>query len=169
MGFELTDLPKEQSLKELAEKFREADPSAVESMLLLVRIAGDLNAIVDSFLSRYGISSGRFSILMLLYKAPDHRLSPSVLSSGVHCTRATITGLLDGLQEAGLVRREDDLEDRRGTSVKLTPKGTKLIDQILPDHLGRIAALMKPLSKADRKHLKDCLLKVRSNLGVFEN
>ncbi|MFW9969420.1 MAG: MarR family winged helix-turn-helix transcriptional regulator [Candidatus Odinarchaeota archaeon] len=42
------------------------------------------------------------------------------------CTRSTITGVVDTMEEHKLVMREKNPEDRRSTLVKLTEKGKKL-------------------------------------------
>ncbi|AYK59669.1 MarR family transcriptional regulator [Bacillus subtilis] len=42
---------------------------------------------------------------MLLFDAKDHRLSPTELAKRSNVTKATITGLLDGLARDGFVSR----------------------------------------------------------------
>jgi len=48
------------------------------------------------------------------------------LADSCDCTRSTITGVVDTMEENNLVSREKNPNDRRSTLVKLTEKGKKL-------------------------------------------
>jgi DNA-binding MarR family transcriptional regulator len=48
------------------------------------------------------------------------------LADSCDCTRSTITGVVDTMEEHKLVTRENNPKDRRSTLVKLTEKGKKL-------------------------------------------
>jgi len=53
--------------------------------------------------------------------------SPSVLAKAAHISKPTMTGILDRLEQNGLVTRSRDPEDRRSITVALTEKGTALV------------------------------------------
>jgi DNA-binding MarR family transcriptional regulator len=48
------------------------------------------------------------------------------LASACNCTRATITGLVDGLESKGLVSRKPNPDDRRSILAALTEEGRAL-------------------------------------------
>ncbi|MFX1378719.1 MAG: MarR family winged helix-turn-helix transcriptional regulator [Promethearchaeota archaeon] len=48
------------------------------------------------------------------------------LADSCDCSRSTITGVIDTMEEHNLVTREQNPKDRRSTLVKLTEKGRKL-------------------------------------------
>jgi len=48
------------------------------------------------------------------------------LADSCDCTRSTITGVIDTMEEHSLVTREKNPNDRRSTLVRLTEKGKKL-------------------------------------------
>ncbi|MFX0039608.1 MAG: MarR family winged helix-turn-helix transcriptional regulator [Promethearchaeota archaeon] len=54
------------------------------------------------------------------------------LAESCDCTRSTITGVIDTMEEHKLVIREKNPKDRRSTLVKLTEKGRKLKDATPP-------------------------------------
>ncbi len=85
---------------------------------------------------------------------------PSELADHLGVTSATMTGLLDGLERDGLIARVDHPEDRRRMKVLLTTAGKRCLDQILPDHFRRIAALMGNFSAGERRQLNQLLRKV---------
>lgn len=169
----LKDLPRYECLLEAAKEFPEMDPSACEAYLNLLRTGDEVFSVVERLLAEHHISSGRFGVLMLLWRASSSpasdadqsccgsgRRTPAELADAAGVTRATMTGLIDTLERDGLVRREPNPDDRRMMSVELTPTGDKFIRQMLPAHFQLMAALMQPLSIEERKTLVGLLNKV---------
>jgi DNA-binding MarR family transcriptional regulator len=64
-----------------------------------------------------------YNVLRLLHKAPGRRLRLSKLARAVLLTRSGVTRLVDRLEKAGLLRREDSVHDRRGSCAVLTDEG----------------------------------------------
>jgi MarR family transcriptional regulator, negative regulator of the multidrug operon emrRAB len=163
----LRDLPKYEAIQQRAARYPEIDPGAVVSYLVLLRVAQDVRSVTESFLAGHDMSLGRFSVLMLLNRDPDQPVSPSELAAKSGVTRATMTGLLDGLERERLVHREPDREDRRMLLVELTAKGRKLLDGILPDYYKLLANIMGQASEQEKKQLIELLNKVGSGLAAF--
>jgi len=160
----LRDLPRKEALEALANHFPGLDLDAVESTLALLTAAQELLEAHEAQIQSYGFSRGRFSVLMLLNRSPRGEASPSALAKGARVTRATITGLLDGLEKEGLVERIPDKEDRRRLRVRLTPKGRKSLRRMLPHHVSRVTSLVEPLNKKEMKTLVRLLDKVVQGL-----
>jgi DNA-binding MarR family transcriptional regulator len=100
--------------------------------------------------------------MLLLQKTKDcpQPGTPAELAEMCGVTRATMTGLVDTLERDGLVKREADTHDRRMMTVHLTTKGHAQMSAILPGHFKRIAAIMQPLSSAERRTLTQLLGKI---------
>ena len=162
------DIPKHEALKALAGRYPDLDPSAIEACVALLRVAGEMFGAFKEHFARHGTSQGRFIILMLLNLDPDRGASPSELADKAGVTRATITGLLDGLESDGLVQRIPLAGDRRSYSICLTPKGRSFMDAMLPDHFRRMAGLMAGLTESERKLLVELLFKVRRGLAALQ-
>jgi len=158
------DIPKHQALKALAGRYPDLDPSAIEACVALLRVGAEMFAAFGQHFARHGTSQGRFIILMLLNLNPDTGVSPSELAEMSRVTRATITGLLDGLESDGLVQRVPLAADRRSYSIRLTSRGRGFMDKMLPDHFRRMAGLMAGLSEEERQTLIELLFKVRGGL-----
>lgn len=62
---------------------------------------------------------------------------------------STITRLVDGLVDQGLVRREGDPADRRLVITRLTEQGTSLVERLHQFHQGRILALLEQMPAGD--------------------
>ncbi len=157
------NLPRYECLIDAAKTFPDLDPSACEAFLYLLRTGNDAIHDCENYLAGFDISQGRFTVLMLLLdKKENHPLTrtPAELADLANVTRATMTGLVDTLERDGLVTRHPDPADGRMTAVTLTTRGHLLLHRILPGHFRRMAALMAPLSEADRKTLVRLLLTI---------
>jgi DNA-binding MarR family transcriptional regulator len=156
----LRDLPKYEAIRQRAGRYPQIDPRAVESSLVLLRVASDVIDAIEAYLALHGMSQGKFTILMLLNRDPASGMSPSELAEKSGVTRATITGLLDGLEREQLVIREGHAEDRRKAVVRLTPRAVQLLDGILPEYYRQIAEMMGGLLEEQKVQLITLLGKV---------
>ncbi|MFT3781607.1 MAG: MarR family transcriptional regulator [Nibricoccus sp.] len=167
------NLPRYECLKEAAQQFPALDPSAMEAYLHLLSAGTECLDFGHEYLSAHGVSSGRFTVLMLLLKRnacgeKGEVVTPAELADWAGCTRATMTGLIDTLERDNLVKRTPDVKDRRMLTVSLTQKGTALLHQMLPGHFKRIADLMACLSETERKTLVRILEKVISQAETMQ-
>ncbi|MFT3869707.1 MAG: MarR family transcriptional regulator [Nibricoccus sp.] len=166
----LKNLPRYECLHEAAQQFPDLDPSAMVAYLHLLRAGTDCQEFSHEYLSSHGVSSGRFTVLMLLLKRQacgekGEIVTPAELAEMAGCTRATMTGLIDTLERDSLVKRLPDATDRRMMTVSLTTKGTALLNKLLPGHFKRQAELMACLSEAERKTLVRLLEKISEQLS----
>ena len=81
-------------------------------------------------------------------------------------TSSGTTKRLDKLEAAGLIARQPDPSDRRGTLIALTTDGRRLIDALTPAHLDNERRILGALSEADQRRLADLLRKLQ--LGLLE-
>ena len=114
-------------------------------------------------LAPHGLSEGRFVLLFLLDAAPDG-LAPNTLAERAGVTRATVTGLLDGLEREQLIERHADANDRRALCIRLTRQGKRVAKTVFEQHGRWIAGLYGNLSAPERKQLAALLEKVAGNL-----
>lgn len=161
----LRDLPKPENLREFARRYPQVDPSAVESCLAVLRVSTDILTAIDHFLARHNLSLGRFTVLMILMRAPETPVMACEIADKAGVTRATITGLLDGLEREGLICREQVAGDRRAINIRITTKGIDFLAPILPDHFRRVAILMSHLTEKDRKMLVSLSRKMNQGLN----
>jgi DNA-binding MarR family transcriptional regulator len=84
--------------------------------LLAQRVGRDLAA-------ANSLPLGSYSVLCLLHDAPGGRLRLSELARASHLTRSGVSRLASRLERVGVLRREKDARDRRGSSAALTDWG----------------------------------------------
>ncbi len=122
----------------------------------------------ETLLGKHGLSQGRFLTLIVLNRQPEEAMSPSTLAEKVGVKRATMTGLLDGLEQKRQVKRLNHPEDRRRTSIQLTEEGRQILDKMLPGYYKHIAKFMVNLDESERQNLIFLLSKVNKGLTIFK-
>ncbi|WP_416974367.1 MarR family winged helix-turn-helix transcriptional regulator [Streptomyces sp. 4F14] len=106
------------------------DTAAMEVFGRISRIARAMGDRAERAYAPYGISRGEFDVLATLRRSGEpYSLSPRELSSTLMLTTGGMTGRLDKLERASLLRRSPDPHDRRALRVTLTEDGRKVVDQ----------------------------------------
>ena len=164
---QLRDLPSIETLEKFAARYPEAYVTAISSFLHLLRVATDLSIALDACLSEHGLLQGRWWVLILLMREGNKTSTPSLLAEKAGVTRATMTGLLDGLARDGLVERVFDEEDRRRVTVSLTDAGQAKLDDVMPDYYARLRACMAGVGEKGRQKLEKTLGKISDGLSAF--
>ena len=162
----LRELPKFEVLLEMSGRYPDLDPSAIECCLTLRRVADDLEAAMVQHFSAHGVSSGRFTVMLML---DGGALSPTELAEKIGVTRATISGLLRGLAREGLVTRKPDPGDLRAATIRLTDAGAAQLRGMLPDHFRRLAGVVGGLSPEERARLVALLRKIDAGLPALKH
>lgn len=76
-----------------------------------------------------------------------------------------LTGIIDGLEEKGLVVREQDPNDRRIKTIRILPKGLKLRAELMTRIADNSGDLFAPLSSEEQANFASCIEKMhRSSL-----
>lgn len=121
---------------------------------------------LEPLFARFGLGRGEFDVLATLRRAgKPYALSPTGLYEATMVTSGTMTSRLDRLERGGLIRRENDPNDRRGTIVVLTEKGISLIDQAVGAHVENETRFLAGLSRAEQQQLNELLAKLLASLG----
>jgi MarR family 2-MHQ and catechol resistance regulon transcriptional repressor len=77
-------------------------------------------------------------------------------------TKGTLTGIVDRLEQKGLVRREVPPENRRCFLIVLTPEGEQLFEQIFPKHTLYLQERFGRLSPSELKEIQAALSRLKS-------
>jgi DNA-binding MarR family transcriptional regulator len=147
---------------------RERPDVDVSALVLLGRLF-HVAALADAELARpltdRGLQGGWLDLLAALRRAgPPYALRPGELMRTTMLSSGGMTKRLDRLAEAGLVDRRPDPDDRRGTLVRLTSAGRRVVDEALPAHVADEERLLEPLSPAERRTLDRLLRKLLTPL-----
>jgi DNA-binding MarR family transcriptional regulator len=167
--FFLKDLPTDISLQEFSKRFPNMNPSALKICAELMRTGSDLLAAFETVLGKYGLSQGRFLVLVVMNRTPGTEINPSTLAEKLGVKKATMTGLLDGLEKDNLVERVSDPRDRRKIGIRLTAEGQQVLETMLPDYYRNMAKLTVTLSENERQTMISLLGKVNHKLSSLFN
>jgi len=164
---QLKDLPTTKVLGKFAERYPDADITAVSGFLHLLRVATDLSVALDACLSKHGLLQGRWWVLILLMREDSVTSTPSVLAEKAGVTRATMTGLIDGLEQSGLVERVYTKDDRRSVLIRLTDAGQAKLDAVMPDYYRRVRKCMQSLDDEKRAQLQQILELINAGIPAL--
>lgn len=130
------------------------------------RMAAALRPKLDETHGVSGLQGEAFDVLASLRRAgAPYQLSPTELYREMMLTSGAMTNRIDRLEEAGLVARRPDPDDRRGTLVRLTTKGKALIDAATSKHVANEERLLSALNARERQQLNELLRKLLVSLG----
>src|SRR5919198_5466346 len=125
---------------------------------LLKRLAWVIKERAGGAFDSTGFSPYHYAVLALLDEKPPE--TQAMIADALGYDRSHLVGLLDELEERGLVERKRDPSDRRRHLVSLTPDGKRV--------LGRLRAIVKdvddkllaPLDDEQRETLHALLLQL---------
>lgn len=130
------------------------------------RYAAQLSEVFE----KHGINMASFDVLAALRRSgPSYRRTAGELAGIGLITTGGLTLRLDRLEQAGLITRERDTEDRRVVYAQLTEAGLELTNQVARDHFANELDMLSGLSKAERAQLAGLLSKLERSLIAAEN
>jgi DNA-binding MarR family transcriptional regulator len=92
-------------------------------------------------------------------------LEPSVIAERLIITTGSMTSMLNTLEGRGLVQRLPHPDDRRKLLISITPRGTAIIDQLLPSlHSRERTIIGDALSRTEQRQLRMLLAKVQASV-----
>jgi len=160
----MTDQPDhvDRFLGEIRDELPEGLDLAVEGIVDRVRgIDSRIRRMLDETLEQYDLSSGDWKVLCSLrWAGKPHRRSAGDLARIADLSSGAMTNRLDQLEEAGLVRRVPDPDDRRGVLVELTAKGRRLHQEAIGVQAEKEALLAAALTEREKERLNDLLRRV---------
>jgi len=132
-----------------------------ETVLNIIHTANTLAALGGRMFRGFDLTEAQFNVLFSL-KHKNMKITQSDLGKRLVVTRASITSVLDKLQEKGLIDRVIVPGNRRIHHVELTVKGRRLIDKIEPHYRQALQAVMSGLTETECHELISLLERVRA-------
>jgi DNA-binding MarR family transcriptional regulator len=113
---------------------------------------------IESLMADHGINRGIFDVLTTLRRVGEpYTLAPRQIARSLLLSGAGLTSRLQRLEMDKLIVRLPDPHDGRGLKARLTPKGLRLVDRILPKLIRLEADLAARLSDKQMAELTDLL------------
>ncbi|MDT0681639.1 MarR family transcriptional regulator [Roseicyclus sp. F158] len=110
--------------------------------------------------TEYGMTLPRFDVLAALHQTPDG-LRMSELSKQLVVSNGNVTGVVEKLVADDLVERANLASDRRAFLVKITPRGSTLMDEMSAAHRTWVDELFSDVSEPDVARAISIMLDIR--------
>lgn len=117
-----------------------------------MRAEAHVRRAVAAELARAGLSTGSFSVLVVLTTAGGE-LELRTLRRRMGWSKANATEVTAALEQQGLVARRRLPNDRRAMSVGLTADGAELVQRVFPTHADRVSAAFAALDEDEKRSL----------------
>lgn len=140
------------------------DVSGGEALAALRSASHGFRTAMNRWLETHDLSEGRLTVLWQVYG--KDRMTLSDLAAAMDVSPRNVTGLVDHLEESGLVERHPDLDDRRATLVRLTTAGEVKLAAVRSDKNLARTTLIADFSDQELQMLRHLCLKLVRNLAT---
>ncbi len=134
-----------------------------------IRAFGLVERAMQSHFHRFGISGAQWGVLRNLHRAEaagEGGLRLTDLSQRLLIRPPSVTGVVDRLEEAGLVLRASVPGDLRAKRVALTAAGRELVERVLTVHGRQVARVMGGLTGGEQQELNRLLTRLGEHLEI---
>lgn len=136
---------------------------------MLYASAAIREALMGAVPEEHGVRGPQFGVLRVVAEAGEEGIRLTDISNRLLVSCAHVTGLVDRLEEQGLVVREPHPSDRRALLAKLTPHGREVVADVMPRHNARAKAVFGALTGEERKQLVQLLNRLADAAREFHD
>lgn len=125
---------------------------------------------IENYLKPYNLSSSKFNMMMIIqHHAGEKGISQVEIGKRLILTASNMTKQLDKLIAEGMVERFALKGDRRVNLIKITPKGSVLLEKIWPGYIELLKSMTAIFSIDERKNLSEIFAKWFSHLEELKD
>ncbi len=150
-------------LQQELKKKRPFESPVQEAALNLLRTSDQLQIHFTRLFRDYGITPSQYNVLRIL-RGEGKPLPILEIAGRTVAVVPGITGVIDRLEQAGLVQRERCEQDRRVIYVALTDQGARTLEELEEPIAALHETLMGHLAPEELRELSRLLEKVRAPL-----
>ena len=140
-----------------------SEMEAVADWELLAQISQEYRHLSDRLMEQIGMHRAPAAVLCRLFLQDG--LTQSELASQLSIQGASVTQVLQRMEEAGWVRRERDVEDNRLVRVYLTAKGREKERSITDQFMKLQDAVFAGIAPRERAFLRQLLTQMHQNMS----
>jgi DNA-binding MarR family transcriptional regulator len=125
----------------------------------LVRTYQAFETLSNAHIRTMNLTPPQFDVIVTLGNQPA--MTCKTLGEKTLITKGTLTGVLDRLQDKGLIQRLVNDEDARSQKVALTAEGELVFNEVFPSMKQYMSDVCQPISEADYTEKLGALQKLR--------
>jgi DNA-binding MarR family transcriptional regulator len=142
------------------DEYPEADASSTEGIATLLVVGDMLMGLYEARIEATLGTSQTVAQALAVLDGSGEPLTPSQIGERMLVSSATMTSLLDTLEQRGWVRRTPNPDDRRSLLIEITESGRAIADVFIPGLHKLERRVMSELSEDQRGQLLDLLERV---------
>lgn len=135
----------------------------LKSVRLLAECMQGFERVSGEAVRRNGLTHAQFDIIATLGNTTG--MSYKELGERTLITKGTLTGVIERLEQKGLVLRERSSDDKRSFFVRLTPAGEQVFCDVFPKVIARGRELFTAYSDAEFDALEAALSQLRARIA----
>ncbi|WP_276620223.1 MarR family winged helix-turn-helix transcriptional regulator [Syntrophomonas wolfei] len=125
---------------------------------VLTKAQQSVHQLFKAELIPHGVTPGQYSVLKCLWK--DNGQTVKQLAEHLYLDSSTVTGILDRMEQKGLIKKKADPKDRRALQVLLTEKGQDLEEPLTQAILNANKKALRQMDENQFESLKELLHKL---------
>ncbi len=114
-----------------------------------------------------GLTPAQFDVVATLGNTPG--MSCRELGERTLITKGTLTGVLDRLEERGLLTRTPCAENRRSVTVRLTREGEATFASVFPSHVAHLQRAFSALSPQELERMNGYLERLSARFAPADD
>jgi DNA-binding MarR family transcriptional regulator len=119
-----------------------------------------VSGLLERAFEQVGLSHAQVKALGIIRHLGDTGAQMRVIAMACNVTPRTTTGVIDGLEAAGLVERVPDPHDRRAVIARLTPEGERRLEAAIALQMQVSERLLAGLDDEEREQLRHLCLRL---------
>jgi MarR family 2-MHQ and catechol resistance regulon transcriptional repressor len=134
------------------------ETSRNKSIYLVIGLFQKINSQLEKSLKGFNLSLAKFNVLMIVkHQGGKDGLSQVEIGKKLLVTPANITKMVDRLDKDSLLTRVSHVKDRRSNVIKITDKGSILLDEVWIKYQEQVNKLTQGLSEKELFNLNKIL------------
>ncbi len=145
-----------------------AHEAFLPAMRELVRTYQAFSCYTDRHIRQLGLTPPQFDVIATLGNTVGMNMNK--LAEKTLVTKGTLTGIVDRLEQKGLVQRQVPEDNRRCFLIVLTPAGEQVFEEVFPAHVAYLKERFDQLSPQELEGLRLGLQRLREQFqGCLES
>jgi DNA-binding MarR family transcriptional regulator len=144
-------------IQKFSSNYPEMDITSVKMFLTFIKLSRQIENKLDLYFAEEGISFSRFIVLMLIERENQTDMTASMIAKKINLSKKNLSRLLKGMENTSLIKSVQNVKDLRSNHLKVTKKGARLLDSLLPNYFSIINDFFQPFNESEKNLFTDLL------------